>query len=252
MLIRQPNINQELIFKLYEEWQAFFNSDSKNNYLFNKETQDGFFPFESENAKDSEVKDLKEFFHVYPWGQYPKELSQATMKLYNDLSSMAAVMLQWIEAQTPPEIAKKFSMPLSEMVADSRRTLLRILHYPPLNGDEPEGAIRAAAHEDINLLTLLTTATAAGLQVKDAQGNWHDVPCDPGTIAVNAADMLQEATDGYFVSTTHRVVNPDGDDARRSRLSMPLFLHPRDEVRLSERYTANEYRLERLRELGLI
>jgi isopenicillin N synthase-like dioxygenase len=137
------------------------------------------------------------------------------------------------------------------MVDGSAQTLLRVLHYPPLGGDEEEGAVRAAAHEDINLITLLVAATAPGLQLRDARGDWHDVPADPGTIVVNAGDMLQMATDGHYRSTSHRVVNPPAREASRSRLSMPLFLHPRKEVRLSDRHTAGSYLEERLREIGL-
>ena len=112
--------------------------------------------------------------------------------------------------------------------------------------------MRAAAHEDINLLTLLPAATAKGLEVKDANGKWQEVPCDPTAIVVNAADMLQMASQNYYPSTTHRVVNPDGIEAKKSRLSMPLFLHPRDEVMLADNFTANDYRLQRLREIGLL
>ena len=112
--------------------------------------------------------------------------------------------------------------------------------------------MRAAAHEDINLITLLPAATAPGLEVLDTQGRWHSVKCDPGTIAINAGDMLQMASCGFFKSTTHRVVNPRGPEARLPRYSMPLFLHPRAEVRLSAEHTAKSYLEERLRELGLL
>ena len=112
--------------------------------------------------------------------------------------------------------------------------------------------MRAAAHGDINMLTLLPAATAGGLQVKDAQGNWLDVPIKPNWIIVNVADMLQECTGYYYKSTTHRVLNPTGEAAKKSRLSMPLFLHPRDDVQLSARHTGKSYRAERYKELGLV
>jgi isopenicillin N synthase-like dioxygenase len=121
-----------------------------------------------------------------------------------------------------------------------------------LNGTEEQGAIRAAAHEDINLITLLPAATEPGLQVKDKAGNWHDVKTDPETLVVNISDMLQEATDGFYRSTTHRVINPEGSDYSKPRLSMPMFVHPRADVVLSPRYTAGSYLNERLRELGLL
>ena len=90
------------------------------------------------------------------------------------------------------------------------------------------------------------------MQVKAKSGEWLDVPSDFGNIIINIGDMLQEASGGYFPSTTHRVVNPKGTDTSRSRISLPLFLHPKPEVVLSERYTADSYLMERLRELGVI
>jgi len=92
----------------------------------------------------------------------------------------------------------------------------------------------------------------SNLQVKDSHGNWHDVDCDPGTLVVNCGDMLQECTQGFYRSTTHQVCNPPLEQQRTSRLSMPLFLHPRADVRLSDRYTAQSYLNERLEELGLV
>ena len=135
---------------------------------------------------------------------------------------------------------------------DTPNTLLRVLHYPPLEGDESAGAIRAAAHEDINLLTILPAANEPGLQVQLKTGEWIDVPSDFGNLIVNIGDMLQEASGGYFPSTSHRVINPVGADMSKSRVSLPLFLHPRSEVILSERHTQHSYLMERLRELGVI
>ncbi len=128
---------------------------------------------------------------------------------------------------------------------------MRILHYPPLTEHYEHDAIRAAPHEDINLITLLPAATTPGLEVKDLQGNWHAVTCDAGNIVVNVGDMLQLCTDFYYRSTTHRVVNPAGKDKLTSRYSMPLFLHPRPEVALTQERTADEYLRERLREIGI-
>jgi isopenicillin N synthase-like dioxygenase len=136
------------------------------------------------------------------------------------------------------------------MVNGSKQNLLRILHYPPIGDDVEPGEVRAAAHEDINLITLLVTGSEPGLQARDTHGNWHDVPCHPGMITVNAGDMLAKATKGYYPSTPHRVVNPPQQE-NRSRYSMPLFVHPRPEVSLDEHQTAGEYLDERLREIGL-
>ena len=143
-------------------------------------------------------------------------------------------------------------MPLSAMIADSPETLMRPLHYPPLAGPLPPGSVRAAAHEDINLITLLPIATAPGLEILDPQGCWTTVPGDSGDLIINVGDMLALASHGHYRSTTHRVVNPVGTAAQRSRFSLPLFLHPRREVVLAGPITAHTYLLERLRELGLL
>jgi isopenicillin N synthase-like dioxygenase len=242
----------DLVRKTYGEWERFFASPAKHDYTFNRESQDGYFPFRSENAKGRNQKDLKEFFHVYPRTPLPEGVSEDTRTLYGALGELGGELLGLLEDHTPPDVRSGLSMPLKEMIDGSAQTLLRVLHYPPLGPDDEEGgAVRAAAHEDINLITLLVAATAPGLQVCDSRGRWHDVPADPGTIVVNAGDMLQMATDGYYLSTSHRVTNPPPGEGARSRLSMPLFLHPRKEVRLSEAHTAGSYLEERLREIGL-
>jgi isopenicillin N synthase-like dioxygenase len=245
-------IPKELVTSVYEKWAEFFKSQEKYEYTFKPESQAGFFPFRSENAKDSPIKDLKEFFHVYPRSKLPDFLEKDTWALYNALVSLGKELLTWVQVGSPNEIKSKFSMPLQDMVTGSEENLLRIIHYPPLQGSEEKGAIRAAAHEDINLITLLCSATAAGLEVKDTAGNWHQVPCDPGSIAINAGDMLQLASQGFYKSTTHRVMNPDGPDSKLPRYSMPLFLHPRTDVVLSETTTAGDYLKQRLLEIGLL
>jgi len=244
-------ISAGLVTETYEQWERFFADPAKHDYTFDPESQDGYFPLRSENARGRIQKDLKEFFHVYPRTRLPEGVSERTRRLYDALGRLAAELLGLIEAHMPDAGRSRLSMPLPRMIDGSPHTLLRVLHYPPLAGDEEEGAVRAAAHEDINLITLLVAATAPGLQVCDTQGRWHDVPADPGTVVVNAGDMLQMATGGDYRSTPHRVVNPEGDEAFRSRLSMPLFLHPWPEVRLSDRHTAGSYLEERLREIGL-
>ncbi|WP_133407220.1 isopenicillin N synthase family dioxygenase [Parashewanella tropica] len=252
-VLRNHPISQDLVETIYKEWHAFFSTEEKYNFRFNVDTQDGFFPPEvSETAKGNDVKDIKEFYHVYPWGQIPDSLRENIMAYYNKANAFAEELLSWIEKYSPPEVAEHYSIALSKMVHESTQTLLRVLHYPPMKGDEESGAIRAAAHEDINLITILPAANEKGLQVKDKSGEWLDVPSDFGNIIINIGDMLQEASGGYFPSTSHRVINPEGQDKTKSRISLPLFLHPHPEVVLSERYTANEYLMERLRELGVI
>ena len=250
-VLRDHPISLSLIEDVYKQWKKFFNSKNKNNYLFDSEKQDGFFPFETENAKGYTVKDLKEFYHVYSWGKYPSEINDSTHVLYQNLVELTSIILEWIQAQTPLNTKSLFSMPLPKMIKGSKNHLLRILHYPPLKGKEPSNAIRGAAHEDINLITLLIAGTEPGLQVRDNLGNWHEITCDVGSIAINTGDMLSEVSSGYFPSTTHRVINPNKHIKNQSRYSMPLFLHPRDDIKLSTRYTAKQYLQNRIKEIGL-
>jgi len=250
-ILKKHPIDLNLINDVYAEWNNFFSKKNKYKYLFNKKTQDGFFPFQSENAKDHPAKDLKEFFHFYPWGVFPEELSEKTGLLYKQLLKLTEILLSWIENESPKHIKNLFSMPLTKMIDSSPNNLLRIIHYPPLKGNEDINALRGAAHEDINLITLLVAGTQPGLQVKDNFGKWQRISCDPGSIAVNAGDMLQEVTKGHFPSTTHQVINPKDSEENISRYSMPLFLHPNSDVRLSDQYTAKEYLNERLKEIGL-
>ena len=243
-------IRADRIDEAYALWGGFFASDSKLNYLRDYEKQDGYFPFKSEHAKDAQKKDLKEFYHVYPWGRVPEDLEAFTRQLYADLTAIGIELLSWLDQQMPDEISASLSMPLQEMMQASQQSLLRILHYPPVSAEEDAAAIRAAAHEDINLITLLLAGSQPGLQARDKQGQWHDVPCDPGMITINNGDMLSLATNGYFPSTTHRVINPD-DKLNLSRYSMPMFLHPHPDVKLRQDFTAEAFLQERLREIGL-
>lgn len=242
----------KLLDHVYSEWNRFFH-DYNYKVCFHHELFDnhsGYFPYKSENAKDSKIKDLKEFYHAYESHHVPSNLSSSTWEARTKLADLAETLLLWLDLCGDfPQDSR--SQALSDMIKGSNKTLLRVLHYPPLQDNEDPQAIRAAAHEDINLLTLLPAATQSGLQLLTKEGTWYDVPSEKGAIIVNAGDMLKEATNGYYQSTTHRVVNPLGEEAKQSRLSMPLFLHPRDDVRLSERYTADEYLNERLKELGL-
>ncbi|MFO1251518.1 MAG: 2OG-Fe(II) oxygenase family protein [Inhella sp.] len=251
-VLKNHPIPQDLVERIYKTWLAFFDSDAKHEYAFSKEKQDGYFSTAiSETAKGFTQKDIKEYFHIYPWGRIPPQLKDDALDYYARANALAEELLGWVERYTPPEIAKSYREPLSNMIKGSDHTLLRVLRYPPLTGNEPPGAVRAAAHGDINLLTILPAANEPGLQIKGTDGLWRDVPCDFGTLAINIGDMLQEASQGYYPSTLHQVLNPTGEGAKRSRVSLPLFLHPRNDVVLSERYTAGSYLEERLRELGV-
>nr|WP_136250401.1 2OG-Fe(II) oxygenase family protein [Ningiella ruwaisensis] len=252
-VLKNHPISQERVSDIYKHWEAFFNSNEKEDYLYNKGTQDGFFPKRvSEVAKGFKKKDIKEYYHYYPWGQCPDHLKAEIHAYYESTLELASELLNWIEQESPDDVSKHYREPLSNMIKNSEQTLLRILHYPPLQGDEEPDAIRAAAHEDINLITILPSANEPGLQVKLKDGSWLDVPCDFGNLIVNIGDMLQEASGHHFPSTTHRVVNPEGSDTSRARISLPLFLHPRPDVVLSDNYTAESYLQERLRELGVV
>ncbi len=200
----------------------------------------GYTPFGTEHAKDSEAIDLKEFWHVhqdvppehplfsaYGANVFPDEVPHfqpAMMRLYRDLEAAAQTLLE--------AIAIYLDLPerdLADMVVDGR-SVLRIIHYPPLGKAPVPGAVRAAAHEDINLITLLPAATESGLELLDRDGSWHPVDGLEGEIVVDAGDMLSRHVNNVIPSTTHRVVNPDTDDV--ARYSMPFFCHPRPEVLL--------------------
>jgi len=250
VLINHP-ISKEIVDSIYKNWYAFFTDTNKFDFTFDAEKQDGYFSSAvSETAKGHKQKDIKEYFHVYPWGRIPESLKEEILNYYQMTSNLASELLNWVEEHSPKKVANNYSEPLSKMIENTQNTLLRILHYPPLSGNEEPGAIRAAAHEDINLLTILPAANEAGLQVQLKDGSWLDVPSDFGNLIVNIGDMLHEASNGYFPSTTHRVINPTGNNGK-SRISLPLFLHPRSNVKLSEKYTQESYLLERLRELGV-
>jgi isopenicillin N synthase-like dioxygenase len=250
VLVNHP-LPWSLVEQIYREWSAFFDSPAVDKYLRDWDEQAGWFPVKrSETAKGRSVRDLKEFFHVFEWSVYPDEVSDAALQYRTIATELAITLLEWVEANTPADIASRFSVPLSHMLDDADGTLLRVLRYPPLPDTVPEGAERAAAHEDINLLTVLPASDAPGLELLGTNGRWYPVPCDPGSIAVNGGEMLDLASGGYYPATTHRVVNPVGEAAKKARMSMPLFLQPADDVVLAEGRTAGEFLRQRIIELG--
>jgi isopenicillin N synthase-like dioxygenase len=250
-VIDNHSIDTLLIDNVYKEWSTFFNSDKKFDYMFDLERQDGYFPLKSENAKGYSIKDIKEFYHIYtPWGRIPENLSKNTLRIRKELKCIGNILLDWIDELAPKSVRSNFSIPLKSMVENSEYNLLRVIHYPPIKEKDEKDALRAAAHEDINLITILLAGSQPGLQVKNNENQWIDVESDYGSLIVNIGDMLQECSKGYYPSTTHRVINPSAEK-NHSRYSMPFFLHPRDEVKLSENYTARSYLQERLKQLGL-
>ncbi len=243
-------VPDNLLKNLDCDWRSYFDSEEKARYLFTNHSvqgeRAGFFPLQvSETAVRHATKDLKEFLHVVPDGPLPPECARSTYG-YKELGlTMGAAMLGWLQEYTPASRIEHLDESLSDMLCE-HASLLRILHYPPLSGLERQDAVRAAAHEDINLLTILPVSEQPGLQAKDNDGNWIEVFGGQGDILINSGDMLREATGGYYPSTTHRVINPTNGEQNISRLSMPFFLTPRRDVILSKRYTAGGYLDERL------
>jgi len=250
-VLRRHPIPHALLQRLHDDWIGFFHSDHRTDFLFDststQSTRGGYYPLDvSETAVTHTTRDIKEFFHVVPGQELPPECEQAILE-FRDLGfAFGNTLLEWLQEYTPDSITAALPEPFPGMLC-IHASLLRILHYPPLRGSEDDEAVRAAAHEDINLITILPVSEQPGLQVKDSNGVWIDVSGNRGDIVINSGDMLREATAGYFPSATHRVINPRGGDENISRISVPLFLTPRLEVRLSDRYTSGSYLDERLK-----
>ena len=251
VILHNHPIEYDLMKSVYNKWAQFFISEAKYSYTFNPDLQDGYFPYRSENAQGYNVKDLKEFFHYYQWGKCPSDMKIITDQLFQKLLNIGQELLHWIDSFSPDNIKSNYSMPLSKMIQNSPMNVLRILHYPPLEDVISDGAIRASAHGDINLITVLPAASQPGLQVLNKENEWVNVECNPGWLVINTGDMLSECSKNYFPSTTHQVINLKGDAAKLPRYTMPLFIHPRDEVILSKRYTARSFLDERLQAIGL-
>ena len=275
--LENHGIDLQLIDEAYKQGDAFFSLPKaiKQSYLQPKIAhQRGYTAFGVEHAKDNDAPDLKEFWQngrthtgegntpTYPANVWPEkdvpEFKPVIDGLFNQMESLS----QDILSACSQYLGKPQDW-LGEMSQEGN-TIMRIIHYPPVGGHAPAGAVRSAAHEDINLITLLVTATADGLQVMDHDGSWINVEGDARYIIVDSGDMLQNLTNGLFRSTTHRVVNPK--DTKSRRFSMPMFVHPRNEVDLTPRpefveitggeaqyqsITAGAYLHQRLVEIGL-
>ena len=158
--------------------------------------------------------------------------------------------MRWLQENTDSSLWHKIDRPFPEYLSEEH-TLLRVLRYPPIKGPLAPKALRAAAHEDINLITLLPAADEPGLELKSKSSDeWFPLEAPTGSIVVNIGDMLQELTDGSLPSTSHRVVNPKREHAQNSRMTAPVFCHPNPELILSERYSAEDYLSERLKEIN--
>jgi len=206
----------------------------------------GYIPASvSETAVGHDVKDLKEFYHIAPGGPLPPAMTEDAAAYLDEALALGRELLGWVDAHCAADLPGALRGRLAASLSRDH-SLLRIIHYPPLDGSETPGAVRAAAHEDINMLTVLPVSREAGLQVRARSGEWLDVPGVPGDVVINVGDMLREATHGRLPSTSHRVINPVDARSNVSRIAMPYFLAPDLALRLSARYTAGDYLRERL------
>lgn len=236
----------------------------------------GYTPFGREVAKGENRGDLKEFWHIgrdlpvgHPllsasmpaniWPDHPDGFADTFRAMFAELDRTGRIILS--------RIAIYLGLPAAwfDPVVDFGNSVLRLLHYPPLTSD-PHGAVRAAAHGDINLITLLLGAEESGLELLDRNGRWLPVSPPDGALVINVGDMLKRLTNHVLPSTIHRVRNPAGNAAQRSRYSMPFFLHPRSDYTIAtlpqcigpdrpNRYPnpimADDFLQQRLRDIGL-
>jgi isopenicillin N synthase-like dioxygenase len=235
-----------------------------------------FFALPPETAKDSRYPDLKEFWHIgreiprdskfadlMPPNLWPAEVPgfhEYGYELYEALDLLGSRVLH--------ALALHIGLPEDyfEDKIDQGNSILRPIHYPPIT-EENIPNVRAGAHEDINFITLLVGASAEGLEVLTREGNWLPITTEGDAIVVNIGDMLQRLSNHVYPSTSHRVVNPQNDNARKPRYSVPFFLHPNPDVMLDplpqcitpdnpRRYdtsiSSHEYLMQRLREIKLI
>lgn len=278
-VVRDHGIPQELIDEAEAKSKEFFalpEEVKKGYHLPGGGGARGYTPFGTEKAKDAEIFDLKEFWHVgrtlpegHPLSEFmapnvwPTEIDgfrETFSELFAAFEKAGGRVLEAIALHLG--LDQQYFAPTVE----DGNSVMRLLHYPPLGEDAPDGAIRAAAHGDINTITLLLGAEEAGLELLTQQGSWKAVDVPEGALVINVGDMLDRLTNGRLRSTTHRVVNPHGAAKDRSRFSMPFFLHFRpdyvietldsciEEGRESEApepISSHEFLQQRLREINL-
>ncbi len=243
-------VSLQQLADFYAAWDDFFANGNPHDFTADPQTQAGYFsPDDAETARGAVAQDLKEYFQHWPWSPLPPTLRSLTQAYYESIFQLAGQILEGLQANSHASLWQRLTMPLSDCLSRSE-TMLRILRYPPLQGDEPENAIRAGAHEDINLITLLPVANTPGLEIRPDGEDWQAIDAPRGSIIVNIGDMLQELTQGALPSTPHRVVNPTGHDRSIARITAPLFCHPYSDMVLSDRYTAGRYLRERLQEIN--
>ncbi len=271
-------LKPELTETLYAEIAKFFALPEEVKSGYEVEGiggQRGYTAFGKESAKGKKEGDLKEFWHFGQYVEndpaldkkYPPNVIVKELPEFNEVGKETYKMLEKTAYYLLRALALHIG--LEEDYFDSRikngNSILRPIHYPPIV-DKPKGAERAAAHGDINLITLLMGAQGRGLQVQNRQGEWIDAIAEPDELMINVGDMLSRLTNNRLKSTIHKVINPPQELWGTSRYSIPFFMHPLATAKLDcletcidekhpklyEDITAGEFLTERLIELGLI
>jgi isopenicillin N synthase-like dioxygenase len=271
-------LDDELVDKLYAEVKNFFNLtlETKQRYeIPGIGGQRGYVSFGKESAKGKKEGDLKEFWHFGQYvedndalkKEYPDNVMVEELPEFNKVGKQAYKMLE----KTAKYVLRALALHLGlkedyfDPYIHNGNSILRPIHYPPIL-EEPKNAVRAAAHGDINLITLLMGAQGRGLQVQRHDGEWIDAIAEPDELMINVGDMLSRHTNNRLKSTIHRVVNPPRELWGTSRYSIPFFMHPISEMKLDvlescidddhpklyDDITAGDFLNERLVELGLI
>lgn len=271
-------LNESLMNGLYDECKKFFNLPLETKKKYEIEGiggQRGYTGFGKESAKGRTEGDLKEFWHFGQQlsegskykNEYPENVIVEELPKFNPIGQETYEKLE----KTGIFVLRALALfiGLDEFYFDSfileGNSILRPIHYPPIT-KEPEGAVRSAAHTDINLITLLMGAQGKGLQVQNHNGDWIDAIAEPNELMINVGDMLSRFTNNKLKSTVHQVLNPPKESWDTSRYSVPFFMHPVSDMKLNclescvdeqnpklfNDITAGEYLNERLRELGLI
>lgn len=271
-------LDDKLVDNLYGEVQNFFELplETKHKYeIPGIGGQRGYVGFGKETAKGFKKGDLKEFWHFGQYldegskyeTEYPANVMVDELPQFNEVGKETYQMLE----KTGKYVLRALALHLGldefyfDKYINEGNSILRPIHYPPIT-EEPDDAVRAAAHGDINLITLLMGAQGKGLQVQNHNGDWIDAIAEPDELMINVGDMLSRHTNNKLKSTIHRVVNPPRELWSTSRYSIPFFMHPvsgmplnalencvdENNPKLYPDATAGEFLRERLIELGLI
>jgi isopenicillin N synthase-like dioxygenase len=270
-------LDDTLVHNLYSEVKNFFDLpvETKEKYeIPGIGGQRGYVSFGKESAKGKKEGDLKEFWHFGQYveddieraKEYPENVFVKELPKFNEVGKQTYQMLE----KTAKYVLRSLALHLNleetyfDHYIKNGNSILRPIHYPPIK-TEPKGAERAAAHGDINLITLLMGAQGKGLQVQNHNGDWIDAMAAPDEIMINVGDMLARHSNNKLKSTIHRVVNPPKEMWGTSRYSIPFFMHPISEMKLDvledcidaenpkqfEDITSGEFLNQRLIELGL-